>query len=48
MSKHVVPIMLAIFEIVVAAVCAVRQDWQTCLCFAFLAVINISTVMTRG
>lgn len=48
MIKHVIPIMLAIFDIAEAAVCAVQRDWPRCLYWASAAAITISTVMMRG
>ena len=48
MSKHVIPIMLAIFDIAEAAVCAASRDWARCLYWASAAAITVSTVMMKG
>lgn len=48
MSKHVIPILLAAFDLVEAVVCAFSRDWARCLYWASAAAITVSTVLMRG
>jgi len=47
MSKHVIPILLAAFDLVEAVVCAFQRDWARVMYWASAATITLSTVMMK-
>lgn len=48
MSKHLIPSMLAVADIVAAAVCVFHRDWARALYWTSAASITVSTIFIRG
>lgn len=47
MSKHVIPIGLAAFDLIEAVVCAVQRDWARVVYWASAAALTVSTVAMK-
>jgi len=48
MSKHLIPILLALADLAEAVVCACHRDWPRVLYWASAAAITYSTVLMKG
>ena len=47
MSKHLIPALLAAFDLIEAGVCAFQRDWARVLYWASAAAITYSTIIMR-
>lgn len=47
MSKHLIPVMLAVFDLIEAGVCAFERDWARVLYWASAALLTYSTIIMR-
>lgn len=48
MSKHIIPTLLAVFDLAEAAVCVCQKDYARAMYWASAASITISTIMMKG
>lgn len=48
MSKHTIPLLLAVFDSVEAIICFVQRDFARGIYWLSAATITISTVMMKG
>lgn len=48
MSKHLIPLFLAVADLAAAAVCAYHRDWARVLYWTSAALITTSTVLMKG
>lgn len=47
MSKHLIPIGLAAFDLIEAAVCAFQRDWARVVYWVSAASLTVSTVVMK-
>lgn len=47
MSKHLLPIGLAAFDLIEAAVCAFQRDWARVVYWVSAAALTVSTVAMK-